>query len=180
MIGHVPWLEKPSSGMLEAFDVAVFTKDVRALPTLSKLIEGEEESLQRAAAIAFDRLSEAAPLEVMTQLNANPALMAERPFVRADYFSKADLSQAAQRHAVEQYLSRGDVSLPEKGKFLKASAAPTTFISDNLLTTPAPPPDDTARRQALSAATADWMKTGRFPELQPEITQLHRRLTGGR
>ena len=77
----------------------------------------------------------------MTFLNANPEQVADRPFVRADYFAKANLAERAQRDAVEQYLQRGDVAAAEKAKFLRAIAAPGSFVSDSLLSTSAPRED---------------------------------------
>lgn len=177
MLSDEAWRQNPSSGMLEAFDVAVFVGDPQIVPELADLLGGEEESLQRAAAVALDRLSEAAPLAVMNHLNENPGILADRPFVRADYYAKSDLAQPEQRQAVERYLSRPGVTLAEKTKFLRAAVAPGSFVSDNLLTTSMPPEDNGARRQALAAATAEWIKSGRFPELQPQLVALNARLS---
>jgi hypothetical protein len=124
----------------------------------------------------LDRLSETAPLEVMNRLNADPAMLSHLPFIRADYFSKANLSQPQQRQAVELYLSRPDVSTAEKSKFLKAAMAPASFVSDNLLTDSIPPDDDPARLRGLAGAAADWIKSGRFPELQPQLLDMSARL----
>ncbi len=166
------WLEKPSAGLLEGFDVAVFTKDPKLIPALTALMSSPELSLQRAAAVALDRLSEAAPLSVMNYLNSHPELVAERPMVRADFFAKADLSQPLERQALETYLNRPDVTLREKTKTLKALATQSSFVSDNLLTTAPPPTDDSARLEALSKATQDWLKSGRFPELNSAINGI--------
>ena len=90
--------------------------------------------MERAAVVAMDRLSETAPLEVMSYLNAHPAEFADLPLVRADFYTRADLNVPAQRAAVETYLARTDVTLEEKTKLLGGLASPATFISDNLLT----------------------------------------------
>ena len=91
--------------------------------------------------------------------------MAERPFLRADYFAKANLAELAQRQAIEHYLSRADVTAAEKTKLLRALAAPASFVSETLLTAPLPEPDDAARAAAIAATTADWLAQRRFPEL---------------
>lgn len=177
MLVHEPWLQSPSAGMLEAFDVAVFTRSPEMIPPLAETLRSNRVPLQRAAAIALDRLAERAPLEVMNYLNANPGTMADRPFVRADYFAKADVAQPAQRRALEIYLSRADVALAEKTKLLEAMAMPASFVSESLLTAALAEPDETARRDAITAATSDWLAKSRFPELIPQITELRRRIT---
>jgi hypothetical protein len=175
LLRHEAWLKEPSGGMLEAFDVIVYTKDSSFVSDLAELGAGTNETLQRASAVALDRLSESAPLEVMNHLNSNPALLSDRPFARADYFTKADLSIPAQRQAVELYLSRADVTADEKSKLLKGLLTPGSFISDNLLTESAPPPEDSdARRlEVLQKTTADWLKAQRFPQISSDLQQLN-------
>ena len=173
---YPPWRQHPTAGMVEAFDVAVFVKDPTLVPVLEENLVSEQAALQRAAAIALDRLAERAPLEVMSYLNSNPALMAERPFVRADFFAKADLAQPAQRQAIEVYLGRGDVSHEEKAKLLNALTTSASFVADGLLTTAAPEPDETARQNAVAQATREWLMQNRFPQLRNEIGEVQRRL----
>ena len=114
MLDYQPWRMQPSAGFLEAFDVIVFTRSATFTSDLAEMATGEDDSLRRAAAAAMDRLSEMAPLDVMNYLNGHPAEFADRPFLRADYYSKADLSQFQQRQAVEAYLSRADVTLADE------------------------------------------------------------------
>jgi hypothetical protein len=174
MLAHEPWRAEPSDGMLEAFDVIVFAQDPTFIPTLTSLLRGNPSPLQQASSVALDRLSEAAPLDTMNWLNSHPAELADRPFLRADYFSKADLSQPAQRQAIEFYLGRQDVSAAEKAKLLKALVAPGTFYSENLLT--APPPDDPARQEAYAKTLKEWQAAGRFPDLHPQMQQVQSRM----
>ncbi len=176
MLAYEPWRTAPSGGMLEAFDVVVFAQDTTFIPTLAGFLSGAPSPLQQASAVALDRLSEAAPLAAMTWLNSHPAELADRPFLRADFYAKADLRQLAQRQALEFYLGRQDVTAVEKTKLLKALAVPGTFLSDNLLTSPAPPDDDAVRQAALSKTLADWQAAGRFPELHPQMQQVQSRL----
>ncbi len=178
MLTHEPWALQPSSGFLESFDVAVFSGDPALVPDLGNLLNGENEDLRRAAAVALDRLSAMAPLQVMNHLNANPNELADRPFLRADYYAKADLGNPAQRQALETYLSRNDVSLPEKTKLLNALATPASFVSENLLTpSPATTTDDSpARTQQLTQTLDQWLQQNRFPELQGEMGELRQRV----
>lgn len=175
MLAYDPWIATPTSGMLEAFDVAVFSRDASFVPTLSTLAHGGNTALQRAATVALDRLAENSPLAVMQYLNANPATIADLPFVRADYFAKADLGNEPQRKAVEIYLDRADVGVSEKTKFLHAIASPGSFVSDSLLSTSLPPENPNARYAGIATATAEWIRTNRFPALSDHVQWLLQR-----
>ena len=177
MLAYEPWIATPTSGMFEAFDVAVYSGDATFIPTLAGLAHGENTALQRAATIALDRLAETSTLAVMNYLNANPTTIADLPFVRADYFAKADLADIPQREAVERYLDRGDITASEKTKFLHAIASPGSFVSDSLLSTEIKPDDGTARQAGIAAATADWARTNRFPPLRDHVLWLLQRVT---
>ncbi len=112
----------------------------------------------------------------MNYLNANPGILADRPFVRADHFAKADVVQAGQRLALETYLSRGDVTFAEKSKLLKGLAIPSSFVSDNLLTPPPVEIDDTLRLSTLAKTAEQWLAMNRFPELHNELLSLRQRI----
>lgn len=176
MLGYQPWRQQPAAGFLEAFDILVFTRDVTFVSDLGAMVRSEDEALKRAAAVALDRFSDMAPLDVMTYLNEHPGEFADRPFLRADYYSKADLSQAAQRAAVEAYLGRPDVSLAEKDKLLSVFASPGSFVGDTLVTQP--PLDDASpqRIAGLQKAVDEWLKVNRFPNLSGSIGNLRGKL----
>jgi len=176
MIKYQPWRQQPTAGYIEAFDLVVFTRDVTLVPDLGEMVTDEDEALRRAAAAAMDRLSELAPLDVMNYLNGRPTEFADRPFLRADYYSKADLSNAPQRQAVETYLSRPDVSSAEKAKLLAVFANPGTFVDDTLVTE-RPAADDPPQRIAgLRTAVSDWRKGNRFPDLAGPLALLEKNI----
>jgi hypothetical protein len=177
MLAYQPWRQQPSSGFLEAFDIVVFSRDVTLIPELGDMVAGEDEATKRAAAVALDRFSEMAPLDVMMYLNANPEEFAERPLLRADYFSRADLSQAAQRVAVETYLSRADVAAAEKAKLLATFASPGSFVGDTLVTEPPSGDLEPQRVAGLQNAVNDWLRTNRFPGLSAPLVNLRERLS---
>ncbi len=176
MLDYQPWRQQPSAGYLEAFDVIVFTRNAGFTQDLAALATSEDDAVKRAAAAAMDRLSEMAPLDVMNYLNGHPAEFADRPFLRADYFSKADLSQFQQRQAVEAYLARPDVAVAEKDKLLSVFASPGTFVGDTLVTAPSAADDPPQRTAGLRAAVGDWLKGNRFPDLAAPLAQLQQRL----
>jgi hypothetical protein len=91
MIRYEPWRSQPSTGFLEAFDVAVYSRQVAVMEPLDEMLGNPVSELQRAAAVALDRLAESAPLEVMQKLNSQPQMFADHPFLRADWFAKAIL-----------------------------------------------------------------------------------------
>ncbi len=176
MLAYAPWRAAPTGGMLEAFDVIVFTKDASFTADLAAAQNDPDTQLRHAADVALDRLAAASPLDVMSFLNAHPTTLAERPMLRADYFAKADLAQPGQKTALEFYLGRPDIATAEKSKLLKALATPAAFVSENLLTAPPPEPDDAARERAILAATHEWLTGKRFPPLESQLLQLQRRL----
>ncbi len=170
MLAFAPWRASPSAGMLEALDVVVFTRDASLIPDLDEARTAGGE-LAHATDIALDRLADAAPLDVLTWLNTHPRTLDDRPFLRADYFAKADLSQGAQRAQIEIYLTRPDIAAAEKTKLLKALTAPASFVSETLLSTPPPADDGAPRRAALGRAVTDWLSTDRFPLLRETLLE---------
>jgi hypothetical protein len=177
MLTYEPWRQQPSAGFLEAFDLVVFTRDIAMVPELREMVTGEDDALKRAAAATMDRLSEMAPLDVMTYLNGHPGEFADRPFLRADYYSKADLSNAQQRQAVENYLSRTDVSVAEKSKLLAMFASPGTFVDDTLVTGRPAAEDAPQKTAGLRTTVGEWLKSNRFPELTSPLVQLQTSVT---
>jgi hypothetical protein len=172
LLAHEPWRQQPSAGYYEAFDVIVYTRNTGFITTLSEMVRGEDLPLKNTAATTLDRLATMAPLDVMNFLNANPAELSDKQFLRADYYAKADFTQSAQRAAVEAYLDRQDVDPGAKAKLITALGQPGVFVSDNLLTdSPAPPEEDIAPQQkaALQRAVDDWLNSNRYPSFKNQL-----------
>jgi hypothetical protein len=168
LVSHQPWQQQPTAGYYEAFDLIVFTADVSSIPQLAELVRGKDEPLKNTAATTLDRLAAMAPLDVMSYLNTHPAELADKQFLRADYYAKADFTQAAQRAAVEAYLDRPDVEPRAKGKLIATLGNPGVFVSENLLTsTPQAAADDVPplQKAALQRAVGEWLKSNRYPSL---------------
>lgn len=176
MLRYEAWRRQPSGGFLESFDVIVFIRDATFTTELADAAKSDDKALQRAAAIAMDRLAEMNPLDVMNFLNANPNEFSTKPMLRADYFTKADFTQPAQRQAVEAYLGRIDVQGNEKNKLLNGIAAPGSFTDDYLLSTPPPENDPPEKTAALQKTVSEWVKTNRFPTLLPSLMLLQARI----
>jgi len=177
MLSYEPWRATPTAGLLQAFDVAVYSGDPRFVTMFAELAQSGEPSLERAAIVALDRLAETSTLAVMNYLNAHPNEIASLPMVRADYFAKADLGNPEQRAAVEHYLGRADVTDAEKTKFLHALAAPGSFVSDSLLSTSTRKNDESVRYAVIAAAASGWLQAGRFPSVRNHIMWLLQRVS---
>jgi hypothetical protein len=174
LLSKPEWRSNPSIGMLESFDIPVYTQDVSVIPQLDKALQEPGLPMNQAAAVALDRLAEEAPLKVMDYLNSNPTVLGDSPMLRADYFSKADLTDAAQVQAIEAYFSRKDVTPAEITKTIDGLVSPGSFVSDNLLTTSNPPEDRGAKNlDALQKLAPDWGK--RFPPAGQEIGKFIQR-----
>ena len=68
MLNYLPWRSAPTSGLLEAFDLFVFTKDPTLTADLVALQDDPLPEIRRAADVALDRLAAANPLEIMGYL----------------------------------------------------------------------------------------------------------------
>ena len=173
LLGQSQWLQNPSPGVLEAFDVPVYTQDPASISLLVPLLSQQPEtasSLSRAAAVALDRLAEQSPLAVMNYLNSNTAVLSDMGMMRADYFSKANLSDPSQRVALETYFARTDVTDAEKAKSVEGLFSPGSFVSDNLLTSTPPAPDPALQMQILGQFANEWSK--RFPKVGLQVKRL--------
>lgn len=172
MLAQPTWTANPSTGLLESFDIPVFTQNVAIIPQMDKALQEQDNPASRAAAVALDRLAEASPLKVMNYLNGNPGVLADSPMLRADYFSKADLSNPEQVGALETYFSRTDVSPAEIAKVVDGLASPGSFVSNNLLTT-STPPDPDAKLKSLEKTGPTW--AGRFPTAYNQFLLIQQR-----
>jgi hypothetical protein len=179
MLTHEPWIREPSAGFLEAFDVAVYVAGVNLLPPLTALVQMKDnEAVAHAAFLALDRMVISQPAEVLTVLEQQPAMMRGREQTRANYFARADLSDAAQRGVVERYLLNPERASSEVQTFAGVFPNANYMISHNLLTsnvTPDSPSLLRRDREALRVA-GEWLADPRFEHLRPHLTRIQQRL----
>lgn len=104
---NTPWLDQPSAGFLESFDIAVevggrvvFDK----LLALTKETAASKNGITQAAFMSLDRMILRDP-SLLTTAVADPAWMNSAPMQRASLVSRLDLSLPAQRDAFVRYLS---------------------------------------------------------------------------
>jgi hypothetical protein len=179
MLQYAPWQQNPSTGYLEAFDLAVYLGGTDLLPTLSSLVRLQNNpDLAHASYLALDRLVINNPAAELAALEAAPDLMQGREATRADYFARADVRDPQQRQVLESYLLNPAISPSELQTFAGIYPNANYMISLNLLT-PTPTPDRTSltSRDAQSLAVAQqWMADPRFAGLVPVLQQITSRL----
>ena len=176
MLAHPAWQQRPTTGMLEAFDIIVHAEALAALPALDDFISrGNNPSLARASGVALHRLAGESPLALASLLNARPELLSAIPLERAGLMAQADLGEPEQLRQMEAYLLRPDVDAREREKFLRSLIQSGTFVSHNLVTpyrTPETPAEARARLEVLTRTLNGWLRDPRFGAFTGELTGL--------
>lgn len=102
------WLEKPSAGFLEAFDIAV---EVGGGPMFDRMVEVADEATatgntaaSRAAFMSMDRMIVRDPT-VLNAFSKAPGWMEFAPQQRASLLSRLDITQPDQREIFTRYLA---------------------------------------------------------------------------
>jgi len=173
------WRQSPSTGWLEAFDVAVYLGDVRFVSDLSELMRPANGHVaNHAAFLALDRLAARDPARVLSALLDSPETMQEREVARAGMMARVDVQDAAQQALLERYLLDPARSKAELDAFAGVYPNANTFISPNLLTTfPVVPSGTIARHDVVAAAVVtSWLADARFARLRPQLERIHARL----
>jgi hypothetical protein len=180
MLSHEPWVNNPSTGFLEAFDIAVYVGSPEVVSPLTKLVNRTNNpAVAHASFLALDRLVINNPTSILTSLQANPGLMGNRVETRANFFARADVGDPAQRKLIESYLLDPIRTGQELSTFAGVFPNANYMISHNLVTqNPTPDGSTLARRDRDSLATVrEWQADPRFSELQPFLRKMDARLT---
>lgn len=175
MLSHEAWLQNPSRGLLESFDVIGAIGATALMPQLERFLLAESEGpLWRAGVVALDQLAANHPQETMEYLTDHPDFLQDRPLQRADLFAKADMANNAQRTLIEAYLGNPAISAEERGKVVGGLALQGGFLSHNLLTRPVnfTPESEQQRLAFLHELGSQWRGANRFPDLNPYIDDL--------
>ena len=180
MIGHEPWLKEPSVGFLEAFDVAVHVGGTELMPALTDLVRRtNNQAVAHAAYLALDRLTIAEPASTLNHLLRQPDAMKGREITRANFFARADVSDAPQKKILENYLLSFAPAPAELNAFAGLYPSANFMISHNLLTpTPTPEGSQLARQDAAALAVVEnWLADPRFEKLRPQLQKIKPRLS---
>ncbi len=179
MLGNRDWRDNPSVGFLEAFDVIVHTRDRELTPELGNMIQQKDNrALGHAAYLTLDRLVQAAPADVLGQLQTQPELMEGHERTRADFFARADMRDPAQRALLENYLLDSKRSGSELQQFAGIFPNANYMVSYNLLTqTVTPTGAELALRDREALNTVQqWLDDPRFEKLKPQLQTIKSRL----
>lgn len=179
MLNHQPWRAAPSTGFLEAFDVAVFLGGTDLLPDLAALLrQKDSQALAHAAFLALDRLVIAQPGEALAYLLQDNALTAGREITRANYFARADARDPVQRRLLEDYLLNPKLDGAELDKFAALYPNANFMISHNLLTRDQTLDGATlaARDTAALQTVGQWLEDPRFANRKPQLERIQLRL----
>ncbi len=176
---HDAWRAAPSTGWLEAFDVAVHLGGTAFVPDLTELMQPVNgPTANHAAFLALDRLAARDPAAVLTALIEAPEALAGRERSRAGMFARADVRETSQRAVLERYLLDPARSRTELDAFSGMYPNANFFVSANLLTTsPVPARDAILRHDAAALAVVDgWLAEPRFAAVRPHLERMQARL----
>ncbi len=114
MLDETSWLAGPSTGFLEAFDIAVELASLKSFENIVSVIKLEDENgapvlegVEKAAFVAMDRIMLRNPDAVIETFLKDPSLLDFAPDHRASLLSRLDITQASEREAFVTYLNRG-------------------------------------------------------------------------
>jgi hypothetical protein len=174
LLSNQAWSENPSGGFEAALDVAAFLGDAKRLAPLEEL--AKNPALRIPAEAAMERLCEYSPMDCFRILNRKPALLESLPKTRAILFAKADFFHSEQRAAAETYLDRADVGPLEKTTLIEELWRQPGPRPPALLTRPRETAEKDVRARRISGLVQEWLESGRFKPLKPNLEALQRRL----
>ncbi len=184
MVARDDWRKNPTTGFLEAFDVAVATQSVdQVVNIIGEIPESATENdlllVGGAAFVALDRLIVANPSKLVEAFRSNPQLLSDEPVHRASIMSRLDVRKADQAALLRDYLKKREHGAGELEYF--AEIFPNTnYFSSHRLITPwqsglsisEVDQLDRATVQALTAWLSDPKLSKSAPYLQSIITRL--------
>lgn len=179
LLRNEAWQANPSVGYLEAFDTAVHVGGTALFPPLTELVSKKDnQAVAHAAYLTLDRLVINEPATALATLNQHPEWMQGREETRANYFARADVSDATQRRLLEGYLLEASRSPQELATFAGIFPNANFMISQNLLTDNKTLDGGTLRQrdQAALAVVEQWLADPRFKPVQPQLATIQQRL----
>ena len=180
MLSRPEWRQSPSTGYLEAFDLAVATGAVGEVAAALDPAQGKtESSVSRAAFVALDRIMLKNPASVVTRFEANPDFLSRSPYHRASILSRLDVRQPGQSALLARYLLRSDHAAGELEYFTELFPNGNRFASHRLVTNPEGRGgigDMNSLDEATTAALRGWMDTPEFAGRRGELEKIVGRL----
>lgn len=181
MLRNKDWLDKPSSGFLQAFDVIVHTGNTAVVPDLMSFCDDKERrAVRHAAFLALDRLVVTKPEALLPVLGRTAHEHPASGLMISNMMARGDVRDARQREAVESYLTDEKRTDEELRGFASVFPNANMSVSDNLLTQ-APTIKGTelaAMDQASLDAVAGWIDNPSFKRCRPMLLEVYKRLRG--
>jgi hypothetical protein len=183
MLGRQDWRRSPSTGYLEAFDVAVATTSIGQVARLLEFPPDpgypSEDKVGRAAFVALDRIMQRAPGKVVEAFRQDPGLLAEAPVHRASIMSRLDVRQADQSALLRDYLRRQDHGAGELAYFADIFPNGNHFAGYRLVTPwqrgPSMSQVEELDRATLATTTA-WVADPQFAAVKQTLSSVVERL----
>jgi hypothetical protein len=152
LLDRSDWRAAPSTGYLEAFDIAVAVGGNGMVTELASVLQltAEQPALNRAAFVALDRIALREPQTLAAIVTADPTFLDFAPDHRASLIARLDPASPAEQAALRSYLLSTPAGGEEITYFAKIFPNPNFFDSHRLVT-PWEPITDTASRRDEAA-----------------------------
>ena len=160
-----PWLEQPTAGLLESFDVPV---EIGGIPMFNELISlttrsPQQKAVNQAAFISLDRMVQRDP-SLLNAALADPAWMASAPQQRASLLSRLDITQPDQRATFLRYISSVPHGEGELDYYARIFPNANFLYGNRLVTTDSPAPS------ISDVAASDAKVVDELGKLGPSLT----------
>ncbi len=179
LVQNESWRERPSSGFLEAFDVAVYVGTPGLVAPLMVLMgQTNNPAASHAAFLALDRMTLKDSAGMLGEMLRQPETMKGHEGTRANYFARANVQDEQQRRVLEGYLLSPWLSPGELEAFAGVYPNGNFMISHNLLTKTLTLDRATLARRDRRALEVvnDWLAQARFEKVKPHLENVRRRL----
>ncbi len=186
LLDRSEWLQNPSLGFLQAFDVSVHLggrEEIAALASVMKLTDanGAPTALgaTHAAFLALDRITQAAPRQTL-ELLADATLLNWAPAHRGALLARADVSEPEQRARLELCLASLAQAPEAAASFANLFPHRDLDVTPSLITGLDPVPGHDALAASDTAALKavnEWLTAKTFPELESHLRRISERLS---
>lgn len=177
LIRNPEWMQSPSIGYLNAFDVLVHAGADESTPLLSELLQRKDrKDLAHAGFLTLDRLVQRKPAEILTRLSTDHALQQSRPEMVSQQFARADLREPDQKSIVRRWLLDPGRTPTELRSFASVYPNQNRFVSHNLLTSEIQTPAFADHDRAALEQIREWQVDPAFSSILDHLRAMEARL----
>jgi hypothetical protein len=177
-----PWLEKPSAGFLEAFDIAVEVGGGSMFDRMVALADEatakENTAASRAAFMSLDRMVVRDPAVLVSAFSNESGWMDFAPQQRASLMSRLDITRPEQREIFTSYLASSNHAAGELDYFAKVFPNENFLYGHRLVTAAEATPTiaEVAAADARVVAELDAVEAAATSEGKAAIRVIRERL----